>query len=696
MSEHSPPPAAAKPTAPTLSCETPPLAGRSLASRPLLGGGVDVFGWTLGLALVLSLAFAVVAIQPVRSPWWLYADADAQYTASAANLMAGQHTFYLDHPGMPLEDLMAVTFETRYLAHKLLNPETTPHQYAGERLLNLDDSRIWFRGFGALFYLFSAAIAFLVTGSWLRHWGWATIGGLLWLAAPDLSQAAIQFRPDPLLGGLVLLAAFVLVRAAERRDAWLYVLACALIGFTITVKIHAAGLFVPLVIALALRPPERWASRIRRGARDALRRYGYAIGCLAAIWIAFAVLFNYERYPYDTTSEQWRLLDQIGLAFGALAAVTTALLLLRRRGLLRSWPLRLLARVFSPFHGLLLVVIAIAIAIPGTLFVDDGLVMLVHIKQSLTGSGVNERVAPFHIPWHEFLQTPLKQGLIVFALAAVASVVGLRRKEIGPALWFGGALTMGLMGAARIGWAHYFVPSFMLSVPPALWLLRRTGRLVAPVMAVAVAAIVLAPVNAAAHAGIKQARAQENTAAAIEWIGAQVLKPGEIAFVDSPTTPLADARYFSLVQSFVQWSPDYPYRYLPPVPNALQLAIDRGWRPAYAIGAMPLGIHGERQVTIAGKSFVAQALPGLTSDGLEVARLVHGEGIDRAFGHPRATYDPWTGYMKSPAGHYYTLAGQPVESPPRRRYFPKLHLWKDALGVYWNARGQRVVPKADG
>ncbi|MGZ4359085.1 MAG: hypothetical protein ACXVZW_04785 [Gaiellaceae bacterium] len=657
-----------------------------------------MLGWTLGLALVLSLAFVVVAMQPVRSPWWLYADADAQYTASSADLMAGQHTFYLDHPGMPLEDLMAITFEGRYLAHKLLHPRTAPHGYAGARLLNLNDSRIWFRGFGALFYLFSAVVTFFVAGRWLRHWGWATVGGLLWLAAPDLSQAAIQFRPDPLLGGLTLLSAFVIVRAAEQRDAWLYELACFLIGFTITVKIHAAGLLLPLVLALALRPPDAWAQQVRDGARGALRRHGYLIGTLAAVWVAFAVLFNYERYPFDTTAEQWRLLDQIGLFFAAYAALILVFLALRRRGALSSRPLHLLARVFSPFHGLLLATMAVAIAIPGTLFLDDGLVMLVHIKQGLTGSGVNDQVAPFHIPWHEFLQTPLKQGLILFALAAAATVVGWRRKQVGPGLWFSGALALGLMGTARIGWAHYFVPAFVLCIPPAFWLLKQSGRLVAPVVAILIAAVILAPLPRAAQKGSHQAQSEEAAAAAVEQIGDQVLKPGEIGLVDDQTYPLADVRYWYLVQSFVQWSPVYPYRYLPAVPKALSLAAERGLRPSYLIGSSALAVRRTQAMTIAGKGYVVRPLPGLAdpSAHLGVLELVHGEGIDRAFGHPTAAYDPWTGYMKTPSGQYYTLSGQEVQSPPRRRYVPRLQLWKDALGVYWNARGQQVVPQGGG
>ena len=94
---------------------------------------------TVGLAAVLTLV--VVGSQPVRAPWWLYGDADATYTASSIDLAAGEHTFYLDHPGMPLQDLMAMTVETRYLAHKLVHEHTTPHGYASPFAQAIDVAR---------------------------------------------------------------------------------------------------------------------------------------------------------------------------------------------------------------------------------------------------------------------------------------------------------------------------------------------------------------------------------------------------------------------------------------------------------------------------------------------------------------------------------------------------------------------------
>jgi hypothetical protein len=223
--------------------------------------------------VAVASVIVVVAAQPVRSPWWLYADADATYTASGIELMAGEPTVYFDHPGLPLQDVMAVTVETRYLVHKLTHPHTTPHEYAAERLRHLGDSRIFFRGYAILFYVAGALFAFFALWRLLGNAWWGTAGTLLFLSAPGLQAMSIQFRPDGLLAGLALAVVYLIVRAAERRDAWLYMLATLLLGLTLTVKIHAIGLVVPLAIALLRCPPPGPGAR-----RFSLRPAG---GCTA-------------------------------------------------------------------------------------------------------------------------------------------------------------------------------------------------------------------------------------------------------------------------------------------------------------------------------------------------------------------------------------------------------------------------------
>src|SRR5205823_8721685 len=125
-----------------------------VSSRDLPAPLISRRTWLLGLAVSAAVVMTLVVIgsQPVRAPWWLYGDADATYTASSIDLMAGEHTFYLDHPGMPLQDLIAMTVEIRYLAHSLTHPHTSRRAYAGRRLLQLNDSAPWWRAYGILFY----------------------------------------------------------------------------------------------------------------------------------------------------------------------------------------------------------------------------------------------------------------------------------------------------------------------------------------------------------------------------------------------------------------------------------------------------------------------------------------------------------------------------------------------------------------
>ena len=64
------------------------------------------------LAFVLAIVVAAVVVfaQPLRSPWWTYADADASYTGAALNLVAGYPAEFVDHPGLPLTEAAALAF----------------------------------------------------------------------------------------------------------------------------------------------------------------------------------------------------------------------------------------------------------------------------------------------------------------------------------------------------------------------------------------------------------------------------------------------------------------------------------------------------------------------------------------------------------------------------------------------------------
>jgi hypothetical protein len=420
------------------------------------------------MGCVVALSALVIAAQPISAPWWINADADATYTASAAELMAGEHTLYLDHPGLPLQDLMAISFELRYAVHNLSN-SSSPHAYVAQRLLHLDDSRFFFRGWALLFFIGGVAATFFVGWRFLGGPFWGAACAALWMSAPDLAAMSIQFRPDGLLAGLVVLCGYLIVRAAQRRSAWTYTLAALLLGLTMTVKLHAAGLLVPFAIALLWRPPlSGWEPGWRADARAWLSRYRVPLTLFAVAWIALSILFNRSRAPLTLTAEQRTTVSEVS---GGLGVYLLALLVFAKTPLER-WgrgPVR-------PFGGVLVSALVVGVLLPGTLFVNDLPEMLVKLVGGLTGGAVNEGITPFSLPMTTLLHWPLVYTLLMVCIAGVAASVGVVRRDLTPLLWFTGALATGLMALARLGTIHYFEPAFALSIPAALWLVRSLPR----------------------------------------------------------------------------------------------------------------------------------------------------------------------------------------------------------------------------
>ena len=139
----------------------------------------------LAFVLAIGLAAVVVFAQPLRSPWWTYADADASYTGAALNLVAGYPAEFVDHPGLPLTETAALAFGADALLRGNLS-RADREAYVDARLLDLDRTRAVFRGLAALLYLLGAALAFLLLARLLGHWTWGLAGSLLWLATPGL------------------------------------------------------------------------------------------------------------------------------------------------------------------------------------------------------------------------------------------------------------------------------------------------------------------------------------------------------------------------------------------------------------------------------------------------------------------------------------------------------------------------------
>lgn len=638
-------------------------------------------------AVAVALVGIVVGWQPISAPWWLYADADATYTASGIELMAGEHTFYLDHPGIPIQDAMALTTEVRYLAHKLTHEHETPHAYAGQRLLHLDDSRLWFRGWAILFSVVGALFAFVALWRLLGNPWWGTAGTLLFLAAPGLQEMSIQFRPDGLLAGSVLAVGYLIVRAAERRNAWLYTLAMLLLGLALTVKIHAACLFLPFAIALAWRPPPAdWAPAFRVDAVAWLRRYRILLVSFALLWIVFCATFDPSRIHYSPTSQERSTCYELAAGFGCFLAIVVIVNLVPRLGPLARGPLR-------PYGAALAVALAAGVLLPGTLFVNDLPQILVKMVGGLTGGGVNQGVAPFAIPWSELRHEPFLQTELLLALAAVAAAAGVRRRDLQPLLWFSGAAVAFVMALARLGDVHYFAPAFVLSIPAVLWLARRLPDRLAAGGAVAVVAVALLPVFQNLTGPANAATLAEAQSAEIERLGAElVTQPGTVALSDDYVSPTADVRWFSLVHEFVAWAPPYPYRFLSDYSTAESVAVSQHLLPTYYIGFLPARLApGRQRVSLPIGTYVLQPLPDTIDArlGIGAAKLLSGPGVDRPFGHTDARYDPETGYYEDSAG-YWNLFGEAIVNPAKRRYITKLHLWADAYGDLWTATGRHV------
>jgi hypothetical protein len=570
------------------------------------------------IAAVLALAVVIVAWQPIGSPWWINANSDSTYTASGVDLMAGQQSVYLDDPGTPLVDLMAGTVEVRYIAHKLVSEHETPQVYAGQRLLHLDDSRIFLRGYSILFFLAGIALAFGLLWRLFGSPWWGAAGGLLFVCAPGLQALAIQFRPDVLLAGLVLATGYLVIRAAERRSAWLYTLAFVLLGLAMTVKAQAVGLVLPLILALAFRPPVgRWSRAFVADGRGWLRRYRWPLVVFLGAWTLLCVTFDRSRVPISVTHEQAAAVQRIGIAALVYVAAVALAATVRPLHQFARGPLR-------PFGLVLVGAFAAGILLPGTLALNDLPEMLVKIVHDLAHGGIEPGLAQSPVSASELVHAPLLSALVVVVVAGAAAGIGISIGDLQPSLWFSGAGAMFVIATIHLGPPETFAPAFVLSIPPVLWLARRVPRPASAVAAAAFVVLMLVPTLQSLTKPRDSARLQERSWQTIEADGTKLLaSPGTVALMPDITSPAPDVRWQDFVQQVVDWKPNYPYRYLPSTALAAQTAQSAGLKAAYFIGGRPLSMTGKETVPLGFGTFVFQPLPQFAVPSLDigVARL---------------------------------------------------------------------------
>jgi hypothetical protein len=514
-------------------------------------------------AAVLAAVAVIVAAQPVSSPWWTYADADATYTTSGLNLLVGQPTRYLDHPGLALEELFAVAGGVDAAVHG-----EGARAYVDSRMLHLDREKGLWRGLAISFYVLGALLSFSAAATIFRGWWWGFAAGLLWLGAPGLAQMSIQYRIDVPLAALLVGVVLCTAKALERRAAGWYAAAAGLLGFTIMVKMHAAGAVPALALAALWRPPAAgWGQELRRSTRAAAPRFRWPLVALVLLWLLAIVFFNRQRPSWRGLSHPQEAVLLIPLAVAAYWAAAA-----RARGRARL--------VLNPFWALLAAAGFVGAFLPATLVLDAGLQSFVNVERGLRGNGINSGISAFR-GGYPLTETPLKQALVVFAVAGVAAAVALRgpRRRPLPVVLFAAALPLGIMAAARLGDLHYYAPAYAVAVVGALWLFHRYGL----PGAVAVAALVIYVVVPTFQS--RHGPAHDTAAFAAQWAPtyAEVkrhLPPQEVALLPSGY-PNADERYFELVQNYVAYTPRYPYRFLPVSRRAADYASANGLRPRY-------------------------------------------------------------------------------------------------------------------
>lgn len=548
------------------------------------------------LCAVLVAALAVVALQPVGSSWATYADADAIYAGNSLNILAGERTSYFDHPGLPLQELLAVTFGADYAVERVTDETRSLRGYANASLLDLDRTRALYRGWGILFYLAGAALSVFVATRLFRHWSFGLAGGLFWLGAPGIAVMAIQYRADVPLVVLTLGIGYLIARGAEERSPRWLAWAAFLLGLAAMIKVHAVGLAVPLLAAAVLRRPgDDWRRELLGLARRFVVRRRVALLAGGAVWIGLAAFLNWQARPFGPAPSQRTLVAELLVAYGLYWLGVAAVGRLRAPATLR--------RVFDPFLAALAGLLGVGLAVPATLAIGDWFIALQQSKVALTGGGVNRGVTPFSGALGDLSRYPLRESALVFALAAVAGVVAMSRRDRRPAFWLLGAGVMAAMAAARFGTPHYFAPAYVLAVPAALSLFRRPegGR----------AAFAVWPVVALLAGSTLVHSATDDPdgwtcSARVAQRAAQLVNPGEVVLTDL-AVPEPDSRFFLFVEGYTTRVPPYPYRFLPRGAEAAARA--RGLEPRYYAGESVGAPASARPLFRDGSCVVAELAP---------------------------------------------------------------------------------------
>lgn len=535
-------------------------------------------GWTVGAVAAVASAALMLALQPVRSSWWNFADPDGAYVGSSLNILVGNHTNYLDHPGLPTQDALALAFGAKHLVGRA---DETRMDFVNATMLDLDGARWLYRGWAILLFLGSALLVYVVVARLLAHWTWGVAGSLLFVATPGLGGLSFTLRPDPALAALCLAVGYLIVTGFEERSALRYGGAAAVLGLAITVKLTAIGMLVPLAAAAIIRPPgQGWFEQTGPPIGAWMRRNVRWLLPTTLVWLFLCWLFNRERLPIVQTDDQRMI-----LVTGATFLATYIAFAYATERFRIPWA----DRIFRLSYAWIMLALVAGLALPATLVLDDGVQMLVAIRESLRGQRVNEGIEPFeNVNVSTFRTWPLNLMVAIVALGLASGVVGLVRRRYWPPILALGTAVLALMAAARYSYDYYYAPAFAVAIPGALWLVRRRDRAAAPVLVLAVVAAVY--VFALTKVQTWQPPREAEINASAQKLADELLEPGDVIVVSNYYLPIEDVRFGSLVDGFVDHVPEYPYRFV----TQLRIASERGLTPAYVIGGEELpGTAGE-------------------------------------------------------------------------------------------------------
>lgn len=504
------------------------------------------------VALVIVTAGVLLSFQPVRSPWWTGGDADSVYLSGSLSLMGGELTKYYDHPGIPLQELLAATFQARWL----VDGHGTRAEQSAAWFAHLDATRWAFRTWAILFYLGSALAIAAITGAMFRDARAAAAGGLLFLGAPQVPLYAIEFRPDVVIGPLSVAVVALLAAAAKRRSALLYLAAACLIGFTVSVKLHAIGLLAPLAVALALgRPPADWVEITWPRARTWIGEHRRTLTAAAVVWLLMVVVLNIGSAAGPRSK---------AVAFVAAAVV----LVLGCVALIRLAPRLRLGALGSLVPAMLLAALA-GFVIPNLFYARTVPTMSRWVAAALLGRGVNSDASPLTSGLG-----PLKPWLPYLILALLGLVRGLRAGDRTVLVWAAGAASMGLLAAARFATPHYFIPAVALAIPLIVRSVLTPGTRGTLVLVAAVVLLVAVPYRDGYRAG-RAVGHKAATSARLDGWASTHLHPGQAAL---STIPDGDTTYAGYIEQFATNPPRVRLRVFSATPDGLAEARAAGLR----------------------------------------------------------------------------------------------------------------------